>query len=55
MPTYVLYRTPAVMQPAEVVEIPYSADFQLPLTNWLPRRERLRLLSPNSPSVIPSR
>lgn len=51
MPTYVLYRTLAVMQPAEVVEIPYSADFQLPLDELVAAQGAVTFVaSPNSPS-----
>ena len=51
MPTYVLYRTLAAMQPAEVVEIPYSADFQLPIDELVAAQGAVTFIaSPNSPS-----
>jgi histidinol-phosphate aminotransferase len=51
MPTYVLYRTLAAMQPADVVEIPYLVDFRLPLTELITAQGALTFIaSPNSPS-----
>ena len=51
MPTYVLYRTLAAMQPAEVVEVPYSANFQLPLKDLVTADGAVTFIaSPNSPS-----
>jgi histidinol-phosphate aminotransferase len=51
MPTYVLYRTLAAMQPAEVVEIPYSADFALPIEDLVAAQGAITFIaSPNSPS-----
>lgn len=50
-PTYVLYRTLAAMQPAEVVEIPYSVDFKLPLNQLIAANGAITFIaSPNSPS-----
>ena len=51
MPTYVLYRTLAAMQPAKVVEIPYGSDFQLPIENLVAAQGAITFIaSPNSPS-----
>jgi histidinol-phosphate aminotransferase len=51
MPTYVLYRTLAAMQPAEVVEIPYPPNFQLPLDELVVANGAITFIaSPNSPS-----
>jgi histidinol-phosphate aminotransferase len=51
MPTYVLYRTLAAIQPAEVVEISYSPDFQLPLDELIAANGAITFIaSPNSPS-----
>lgn len=51
MPTYVLYRTLAAMQPAEVVEIDYPANFQLPIDELVKARGAITFIaSPNSPS-----
>jgi histidinol-phosphate aminotransferase len=51
MPTYVLYRTLAAMQPADVVEIPYPSDFRLPLAELIAAQGALTFIaSPNSPS-----
>jgi histidinol-phosphate aminotransferase len=55
-PTYVLYRTLAAMQPAEVVEIPYSSDFRLPIDDLIAAQGAITFIaSPNSPSghVVP--
>ncbi len=50
-PTYVLYRTLAAMQPAEVVEIPYPPNFQLPLDELVAADGAITFIaSPNSPS-----
>ncbi|HEY9880920.1 MAG TPA: histidinol-phosphate transaminase [Leptolyngbyaceae cyanobacterium] len=50
-PTYVLYRTLSTMQPAEVVEIPYPADFRLPVDELVAAAGAITLIaSPNSPS-----
>lgn len=56
MPTYVLYRTLAAMQPAEQVEIPYGEDFRLPIEELAAVNGAVTLIaSPNSPSghVVP--
>ncbi|MBD2092481.1 histidinol-phosphate transaminase [Microcoleus sp. FACHB-1515] len=51
MPTYVLYRTLSEMQPAKVIEIPYSADFRLPTAALLQENAALTCIAtPNSPS-----
>lgn len=50
-PTYVLYRTLAAMQPAEVVEIPYPEDFKLPIDELVAANGAITFIaSPNSPS-----
>lgn len=50
-PTYVLYRTLSAMQPAEVVEIPYSVDFKLPINDLIAANGAITFVaSPNSPS-----
>lgn len=51
MPTYVLYRTLAAMQPAEVVEIEYGSEFQLPIEDLVSAQGAITFIaSPNSPS-----
>ena len=51
MPTYVLYQTLAAMQPAEVVEVPYSEDFRLPIKELVAEQGAITFIaSPNSPS-----
>lgn len=51
MPTYVLYRTLAARQPAEVIEIPYPSNFQLPLDKLVTANGAITFIaSPNSPS-----
>jgi histidinol-phosphate aminotransferase len=51
MPTYVLYRTLAEMQPAEVVEVPYGADFKLPIDALVSANGAVTFIAtPNSPS-----
>lgn len=51
MPTYVLYRTLAAMQPAEVVEVPYPEDFKLPIDKLVAAKGAITFIaSPNSPS-----
>lgn len=55
-PTYVLYRTLAEIQPANVVEIPYPDDFQLPIKELIAAKGAITFIaSPNSPSghVVP--
>ncbi|MGB3199568.1 MAG: histidinol-phosphate transaminase [Nodosilinea sp.] len=50
-PTYVLYRTLAALQPANVVEVPYPDDFQFPLKELVAARGAITFIaSPNSPS-----
>ncbi|MFZ4727236.1 MAG: histidinol-phosphate transaminase [Pseudanabaena sp.] len=51
MPTYVLYRTLSAMQPAEIVEVPYGEDFQLPIDELVAANGAVTFIaSPNSPS-----
>jgi histidinol-phosphate aminotransferase len=51
MPTYVLYRTLSAMQPADVVEVPYLENFQLPIADLVAANGALTFIaSPNSPS-----
>jgi histidinol-phosphate aminotransferase len=51
MPTYVLYRTLAAMQPADVLEIPYPDSFQLPIDELVAAQGAITFIaSPNSPS-----
>ncbi|WP_375505065.1 histidinol-phosphate transaminase [uncultured Nostoc sp.] len=51
MPTYVLYRTLTEMQAAEIIEIPYSQDYSLPLEELIAANGSVTLIaSPNSPS-----
>ena len=57
MPTYVLYRTLAEMQPANIVEIPYGADYRLPIEDLVAAKGAVTFIaSPNSPSghVVPT-
>jgi len=50
-PTYVLYRTLSAMQPAEIVEVAYDDDFQLPITDLVAAKGSVTFVaSPNSPS-----
>ncbi|MBX2861930.1 MAG: histidinol-phosphate transaminase [Leptolyngbyaceae cyanobacterium MAG.088] len=50
-PTYVLYKTLSAMQPANVVEVPYPENFQLPLVDLTEARGAITFIaSPNSPS-----
>jgi len=56
VPTYVLYRTLGQMQPAQIVEIPYQADFRLPIAALLAENAAITCIaSPNSPSghIVP--
>ncbi|MGL6343417.1 MAG: histidinol-phosphate transaminase [Waterburya sp.] len=56
MPSYVLYRTLAKMQPAEAVEIPYPQDYRLPIDELVAANGAVTLIvTPNSPSghVVP--
>jgi len=51
MPTYVLYRTLTEMQAAEIIEIPYSEDYSLPLEELVAVDGSVTFIaSPNSPS-----
>jgi histidinol-phosphate aminotransferase len=51
MPTYVLYRTLSAMQPAEIVEVPYGENFQLPISELVAANGAVTFIaSPNSPS-----
>ncbi|MEL7511176.1 MAG: histidinol-phosphate transaminase [Cyanobacteria bacterium J06554_3] len=54
MPTYVLYRTLAAIQPAQVVEVPYvqnGCDWQLPVDELLAVDAAVTLIAtPNSPT-----
>ncbi len=50
-PTYVLYKTLAAMQPADLIEIPYDADHQLPIEALAAANGAVTFIaSPNSPS-----
>ncbi|ASC73586.1 histidinol-phosphate transaminase [Halomicronema hongdechloris C2206] len=50
-PTYVLYRTLAALQPAQVIEIPYPENYRLPLDELVAAQAAVTLIaSPNSPS-----
>jgi len=51
MPTYVLYRTLAAMQPSETIEVPYGEDFELPIEQLVAANGAVTFIaSPNSPS-----
>lgn len=51
MPTYVLYRTLAQIQDAEVVEIPFHEDYSLPIEQLIDTQSAVTFIaSPNSPS-----
>jgi len=51
MPTYVLYRTLADMQAADVVEVPFDEDYNLPVETLLAEQGAVTFIaSPNSPS-----
>ena len=51
MPSYVLYRTLASLQPAEVVEVPYALDYRLPIDELVAADGAVTLIAtPNSPS-----
>lgn len=51
MPTYVLYRTLAQIQDAEVVEIPFHEDYSLPIEQIIETQAAVTFIaSPNSPS-----
>ena len=50
-PTYVLYRTLAAIQDAPVVEVPFDADYALPVQELLAAQGTLTIVAnPNSPS-----
>ena len=56
MPTYVLYRTLAEIQPANTVEIPYGENFDLPINALVAAQAAITFIaSPNSPSghIVP--
>ncbi len=56
MPTYVLYRTLTEIQPAQTIEIPYGADYALPIAELAAANGAVTFIaSPNSPSghVVP--
>ncbi len=56
MPTYVLYRTLAALQPADAIEISYPQDFQLPIDELVAAKGAVTFIaSPNSPSghIVP--
>ena len=51
MPTYVLYRTLAQIQDAEVVEVPFHEDYSLPIEPLIKAQGAVTFIaSPNSPS-----
>ena len=51
MPSYVLYRTLASLQPAEVVEVPYPLNYRLPIDELVAAGGAVTLIAtPNSPS-----
>lgn len=51
MPTYVLYRTLAQIQDAEVVEVPFHEDYSLPIEQLIKAQGAVTFIaSPNSPS-----
>ena len=51
MPTYVLYRTLAQIQTADVMEVPYPEDYTLPVEALVAARGAVTFIaSPNSPS-----
>ncbi|MGP1387484.1 MAG: histidinol-phosphate transaminase [Thainema sp.] len=57
MPTYVLYRTLAEIQPAQAVEIPYGDGFELPIDALIAEDAAVTFIAtPNSPSghVVPN-
>ena len=56
MPSYVLYRTLSAIQPAEVVEVPYPEDYQLPIDELIAADGAVTFIAtPNSPSghIVP--
>lgn len=51
MPSYVLYRTLSAIQPAEVVEVNYPDNYQLPIDELVAANGAVTLIAtPNSPS-----
>jgi len=57
MPTYVLYHTLTQIQAAEIIEIPYSNDYSLPVEELVTANGSVTFIaSPNSPSghVVPT-
>ncbi|MBH8565773.1 histidinol-phosphate transaminase [Nostoc sp. CENA67] len=58
MPTYVLYRTLAEMQAADIIEINYGEDYSLPIKELFAANGSVTFIaSPNSPSghVVPKK
>lgn len=58
MPTYVLYRTLAEMQVADIIEINYGEDYSLPIEELIAANGSVTFIaSPNSPSghVVPKK
>jgi len=56
-PTYVLYRTLTELQPAQIAEIPYGENFDLPIAALIAENAAITFIaSPNSPSghVVPT-
>lgn len=56
MPSYVLYRTLASLQAAEVVEVSYGSDYRLPMDELVAANGAVTLIAtPNSPSghIVP--
>ncbi len=56
IPTYVLYRTLATIQPAKAIEIDYPQNFQLPIDKLIEANGAVTFIaSPNSPSghIVP--
>ena len=56
MPTYVLYRTLAQIQDAEIVEVPFLEDYTLPVEELIAAQGAVTFIaSPNSPSgtIVP--
>lgn len=52
VPTYVLYKTLAEMQPADVVEVPYGQNYRLPIADLVAANGSVTFIaSPNSPSA----
>lgn len=52
MPTYVLYRTLAEMQPTDIVEVQYGEDYDLPIEELVAVNGAVTFIaSPNSPSA----